>query len=158
MRISDWSSDLCSSDLELVSGDASEAGDDEDQSREGSDHLDRDTGIVDDLHSTLRLSKSLPAARRRRSSVRLTSTVMAPTNLPSWAMDMLSWAISAPVSSLISMSSTKMASGPTWKVFWNLASSPCQKSEVMALCPALRPLRRSEEHTSELQSLMRNSD
>src|SRR3546814_5082316 len=101
MLISDWSSDVCSSDLgdvgdtrgvgdavaslrELVSGDASEAGDDEDQSREGSDQLDRDTGIVDDLHSTLRLSQTLPAARRRRSSVRLTSTVMAPTNLPSW--------------------------------------------------------------------------
>src|SRR3546814_2951010 len=130
MLISDWSSDVCSSDLgdvgdtrgvgdavaslrELVSGDASEAGDDEDQSREGSDQLDRDTGIVDDLHSTLRLSQTLPAARRRRSSVRLTSTVMAPTNLPSWAMDMFSWAISAPV--------------------------------------------RSEEHTSELQSLMRSS-
>src|SRR3546814_12192578 len=54
---------------------------------EGSDQLVRDTGIVDDLHSTLRLSQTLPAARRRRSSVRLTSTVMAPTNLPSWAMD-----------------------------------------------------------------------
>src|SRR3546814_6142598 len=95
MRISDWSSDVCSSDLlpgdllpqgvhvvgdvgdtrgvgdavaslrELVSGDASEAGDDEDQSREGSDQLDRDTGIVDDLHSTLRLSQT----DRKRTSL-----------------------------------------------------------------------------------------
>src|SRR3546814_13827129 len=108
MRISDWSSDLCSSDLELVSGDASEAGDDEDQSREGSDQLDRDTGIVDDLHSTLRLSQTLPAARRRRSSGRLSSTVMAPANLPSWAMDMFSWAISAPDSSFDSMCSSQI--------------------------------------------------
>src|SRR3546814_15483703 len=102
MRISDWSSDVCSSDL---------------QSREGSDQLDRDTGIVDDLHSTLRLSQTLPAARRPRSSDRLTSTVLAPTNLPSWAMDMFSWAIAAPVSSLISMPSTTMATGPPWKDF-----------------------------------------
>src|SRR3546814_1292585 len=111
MRISDWSSDVCSSDLVELGGDAI------DRAAFDDAEIDRNAFFCPDAAAAARWEKALDAARKNGSSLGAVVECVADGVPAGWG---------APLHAKLD-------------------------SELAAA------MMRSEEHTSELQSLMRNS-
>src|SRR3546814_8109434 len=115
MRISDWSSDVCSSDL-IVGGLSNPS-----ISSPGSSQIEIERG---------------PSARV----------------MPCWRSQS-----SAAVSNAVATSASSASSSPQFPVPGPIPCSAGWARASSSICAEIRPTVRSEEHTSELQSLMRST-